>query len=122
VKLTQLVAVFFCLAIAQSFAGSRSGVLVDCNCYDTLGRNVNPFETSPAARDWNRQIQYCSPNTKTKTFGVVLEDFTRLKFDSSGNAKAAELVRKAGKKSRFLVTVNGEMNGKIIKVKSISLR
>jgi hypothetical protein len=115
-------AVLFYLTIALGFAESWSGALVDSNCYDTLDRNVNPFETSPGARDWSMQIRYCAPNRKTKTFAVVLEDLTRLKLDSNGNSKAAELVRKAGKKSRFVVAVSGEVSGKILKVDSISLR
>jgi hypothetical protein len=115
------VAVLFCLAIAPGFAGTWSGALVDSNCYDSLSRNVNPFETSPGARDWNQQIRYCAPGTKTKAFAVVLNDLSRLKLDSNGNSKAAELVRKGGK-SRFVVVVTGEMSGKLLKVNSISLR
>jgi hypothetical protein len=83
---------------------------------------VNPFETSPGARDWGQMIRYCAPGKKTKTFAVVLEDLTRLKLDSNGNSKAAELVRTAGKKSRFVAVVTGEVSGKILKVDSISLR
>jgi hypothetical protein len=115
-------AVLFCLAIAPGFAGSWSGALVDSNCYDTLNRNVNPWETSPGARDWNQEIRYCAPNKKTKTFAVVQEDLTRLKLDSNGNSKAAELVRKTGKKSGYGVVVTGQVSGKILKVDSISLR
>ena len=96
--------------------------MVDSNCYDILLRNVNPFETSPGARDWGQMIRYCAPGEKTKTFAVVLEDLTRRKLDSNGNSKAAELVRKTGKKSRFVVVVTGEVSGKILKVGSISLR
>jgi hypothetical protein len=122
VKLTMRVAVLFCFTIAPGLAGSWSGALVDSNCYDTLDRNSNPFETSPGARGRNQQIQYCSPKANTKTFAVVLEDWTRLKLNSSGNSKAAELVRKTGKKSPFLVVVTGEASGEIVKVNSISLR
>jgi hypothetical protein len=115
------VAALLCFAIAPGFARSWSGALVDSNCYDSLERNSNPFETSPAARDRDRQIRYCSPKTKTKTFAVVLDDWTRLKLNSSSNSKAAELVRKAGKKSPFWVVLTGEIDGEIVKVDSISL-
>ena len=121
-ELRMRVAVLFCLAIAPGFAGSWSGSLVDSNCYDILVRNVNPFETSPGARDWGQMIQYCAPSKKTKAFAVVLDDLTRRKLDSNGNSKAAELVRKVGKKSRFVVVVAGEVSGKTLKVDSISLR
>jgi hypothetical protein len=116
------VAVLFCFAIASGFAGSLTGVLVDSNCYDSLERNSNPFETSPGARDRDYQIRYCSPKTKTKKFAVVLEDWTRVKLNSTGNSKAAELVRKTGRKSPFPVVVTGEVGGEIVKVDSISLR
>jgi hypothetical protein len=126
VELTMRVAVLFCFTIAPgfagSFAGSWTGALVDSNCYDSLECNSNPFETSPGARDRDYQIRYCSPKTKTKKFAVVLEDWARLKLNSSGNSKAAELVRKAGGKSPFSVVVTGEVGGEIVKVDSISLR
>jgi hypothetical protein len=119
VELTMRITVLFCFTVALSFASSWSGALVDSNCYDSLERNSNPFETSPGARDRNQQIRYCSPKTNTKTFAVVLDDWTRLKLNSSGNSKAAELVRKTGKKSPFLVVVSGEASGEIVKVDSI---
>ena len=121
-ELTMRIAVLFCFTIAPGFAGSWPGALVDSNCYDSLERNTNPFETSPGARDRDQQIRYCSPKTKTKKFAVVLEDWTRLKLDSSGNSKAAELVRKAERKSPFPVVVTGELGGEIVKVDAISLR
>jgi hypothetical protein len=42
-------------------------------------------------------------------------------LDSGGNAKAAELVRKTGKKSGYEVAVTGGMNKHTIHVESISL-
>jgi hypothetical protein len=50
----------------------------------------------------------------------VQYDGTTWRLDPQGNAKAAELVRTTARKSRFGVTITGELNGKIIAVASIS--
>jgi hypothetical protein len=122
VGLTTRVAVLFCLTVVPGFVGSWSGPSVDSHCYNILERNVNAFETSPVARDRNQQVRYCSPKKKTKAFAVVMEDWTLRKLDLSGNSKAAELVRNAGKKPPLVVAVTGEVSGEIIKVNSISFR
>jgi hypothetical protein len=119
-KTTIQVAILLCLGSALSFAESWAGTLVDSKCYDSMERNVNPFETSGAARDTTQHIRYCSPKDKTKTFAIVLDAGMRLQFDSNGNSKAAELVRKPRRKT-FAVVVTGEMSGNEIKVDSISL-
>jgi hypothetical protein len=113
---------FFCLASGLVFAESWTGALVDPKCYDALERNVNPTDTlTHVDRDTNQEIRYCSPNAKTKLFGIVEQDGTILRFDSAGNAKATELVRTIHKKDRLYVVVTGEMSGKTIKVDSISV-
>ncbi|MGB6943036.1 MAG: hypothetical protein WBE37_11615 [Bryobacteraceae bacterium] len=118
-------ALLLCLSPALSLAGSWSGVLVNSKCYGAEERNVNPTDTlTNVDRDRNLEIRYCSPNAKTKSFAVVQEDGSRLRFDSAGNAKAAELVSKAisktGKKSLLMVVVTGELQGKTIRLDSIS--
>jgi hypothetical protein len=122
VQLTMRAAVLFCFTIAPGFAESWTGALVDSNCYDSLERNSNPFETSPGARDRDYQIRYCSPKTKTKKFGIVLDDWTRLMLNPAGNSKVVELVKKTGRKSPFPVVVTGERGGEMIRVDSISIR
>jgi hypothetical protein len=112
----------FCLAAIPSFAGSWSGYLVDSKCYDASEQNVNPWETlTNVTRDKDLEIRLCSPNAKTKSFAVVQPDWQSLKLDSTGNAKAVELVRTIGKKSIFLVTVTGEKNKSTVTVDSISI-
>jgi hypothetical protein len=111
-----------CFSSALSYAGVWSGTLVDANCYAAEQRNVNPTDTLTSVdRDTNRQITYCSPRAKTKSFTIVQSDGLSFTLDSAGNAKAVELVRKAGKQSRFAVVVTGEENKNIIKVDSISV-
>jgi hypothetical protein len=51
----------------------------------------------------------------------VQQDGLSLKLDSVGNAKATELVRKTGKRSRFPVAITGEISRNTIKVDSISM-
>jgi hypothetical protein len=115
-------AAFLCLSSALGFAGSWSGTLVDSKCYDAEERNVNPTDTLTSVdRDTNREISYCSPSAKTKSFAVVESSGLSFRLDPAGNAKVAELVAKAGKRSHFAVTVVGEMNKAMVKVDSISL-
>jgi hypothetical protein len=110
-----------CLSSALSFAESWSGNLVDSKCYAAEERNVNPTDTQPYAdRDRNLEIRYCSPSAKTKSFAVVQPDGSSLKFDTAGNAKAAGLVQKSGKKAQLYVAVTGELNKNTIQVESIS--
>ncbi len=119
---TLRLAASFVLSSALTFAGSWSGVLVDSKCFDSEERNVNPTDTlTNVDRDRNLEIDYCSPRTKTKSFAVVQRDGLSFHLDSAGNAQAAELVRKTGKKSVFPVVVTGEMSKNIVKVDSISM-
>jgi hypothetical protein len=115
-------AALLCFSSALSFAGSWSGHLVDSKCYDSEERNVNPTDTlTYVDRDKNLEIHYCSPGSKTKSFAIVQSDGLNFKFDTAGNAKAAELVRNSGKKSVFVVAVTGELTRNTVKVESISV-
>jgi hypothetical protein len=120
--LSRRLAALLCLSSALSFAETWSGVLVDSKCYDSEERNVNPTDTlTYVDRDKNMEIRYCSPSAKTKSFAVVQPDGMSFKLDSAGNAKAAELVRKTGKRSRFAAAITGQMSKNTIKVDSISV-
>jgi hypothetical protein len=120
-RLTIRIIALLCLASALGFANTWSGVLVDSKCYTSEERNVNPTDTQPwADRDGNLEIRYCHPKARTKSFAIVQTSGESLKLDSSGAAKAAELVRSASKKSNLLVVVTGERNQDTITVDSIS--
>jgi hypothetical protein len=111
------------LAVAASagLAETWSGPLVDSKCYGAEQRNVNPTDTQAYAdSDIGYEIRYCSPSRKTKFFAIVGEYGDRLKFDASGNAKAAALVQNLRKPHQIEVAVSGEMSGKAIRVDSIS--
>jgi hypothetical protein len=110
------------LSAVLSFAGSWTGTLVDSKCYDAEERNVNPTDTlTNVDRDRNLEVRYCSPSARTKSFAVVDSDGLSFKFDTAGNAKAATLIGKSGKKSRLFVNVSGEMSRNTIQVNSISI-
>jgi hypothetical protein len=120
--LTWRFAVLLCLSSALSFGGTWSGALVDSKCYDAEERDVNPTDTlTNVDRDGNREIRYCSPSVRTRSFAIVQSDGQSFKFDPAGNAKAAELVGKTRKKSRLAVAVTGELNKSTIQVDSISI-
>jgi len=115
-------AALLCLSSALSVAGNWWGALVDSKCYADEERNVNPNDTSTAVdRDRGMEIRYCYPRAKTKSFTFVDRDGLSFQLDSAGNAKAAELVRKTGKKSFFAVAITGEKSSNAIKVASISM-
>ena len=120
--LTTRLAALFCLASAPNFAGSWPGWLVDSKCYAALERNKSPTDTlSYVDRNKSDEVRYCRPNAKTKSFAVLDQDGLSLNLDASGNGKAAELVRGAGKKPVGGVIVTGEITHDTLKVDSISI-
>ena len=117
-----LLGVFLCFLSGLCFAKSWSGALVDSKCYQYEELNVNPSDTLTSVdRDGRREVTFCSPSKKTKSFAVVQQFGPTLTLDSTGNTKAAELVRKIGKKSLLVVVVTGETDKSTIKVDAISI-
>jgi hypothetical protein len=111
----------FSMASILCFGASWFGALVDSKCYNALERNKNPTDTlSSVDRDRRGEIEYCTPNAKTKLFGIVLNDGSTFRFDPAGGAEAANLLRGASKKSPLLVNVTGQREKDTIKVDSIS--
>lgn len=110
------------LVAGVAVAANISGFLVDAKCYAAKERNASPGNTLLYVdRDRGAEIAYCSPNKKTKSFGVVQADGADLELDAGGNAKAAEFVRKAGKQSHYTVVVTGQRIRNKVAVESISL-
>lgn len=111
-----------CLASTLSYAENWMGALVDSNCYEYRERNVNPTDTMTYVdRDTSAEIRYCSPNAKARTFSIVLREGPSFRLDPPGNTEAAQLVRRTGKRSLFIVAVTGELGKSTIKVNSISI-
>jgi hypothetical protein len=114
--------VLLCLSSALGFAANWSGSLVDSRCYANEERNINPTETLQYVdRDTNYELRYCAPSAQTKSFTFVDHQGTSFQLDSAGITKAADLVRKTGKKAPFAVNVTGELNKNAIGVETISL-
>lgn len=112
--------VLACLSTAPGLAETWSGSLVDLKCWNF--QEYNTKDTSIYVdRDTNMEIRACSPTSKTKVFAVVLPIGLNFKLDSEGNAKAAELVQKIGKRSPVTVGITGEADKNTIKVDSISM-
>jgi len=110
------------LATAALFAAEEySGYLVDSNCYQIASHNVDPWETSTVDRDMDWYIRECTPNRKTKSFGLVQFDWSAFRFDAAGNSMAANVVRNAGKQQVFVIALVGSREGKAINVESIKL-
>jgi hypothetical protein len=117
-KLALSVGAFFLLLSLQGFAESWTGVLVDSKCFDSAEANVNPWEPY---RDQAMDVRYCRPKARTKSFAIIQADWSRLKLDSGVNAKAADLVGKAGKTPYIGVVVTGEKTKDTVTVESISI-
>jgi len=62
-----------------------------------------------------------APDCKKSGFGVVTLDSVFLKFDTEGDKKAVELLEGTDKTDNIQVTVDGEVDGKKIAVKSLTL-
>jgi len=106
-----------------AFADSWVGALVDSKCYAALERNRSPTDQLyNVDRDRGEEVLYCSPSVKTKAFGVVPRDGRRsFDLDAAGNAQAADLVAKAGKKKAYVVDVSGQRAKNTVTVDSLSL-
>jgi hypothetical protein len=104
------------------FAGTWSGFLVDSRCWTSRQNNVT-VESTTVARAMNADVRFCSPTHHTKRFAVVLYDWRKLRFDPTGNARAAQVVANAPERSSYDVIVQGLLSDKkTIKVGSLSAR
>lgn len=113
-----------CLLLLPGAAlpASWSGMLVKSGCWISEQHNVNPTDTELFVdQDRSQEIRYCRPDTRTKSFILVLPDGLWLKLDSSGNAQAANLVRNAGKQPVYRAAITGTMSRDTIGVGSIAL-
>lgn len=116
------IAVLGSFVCALGRAETWTGWLVSANCYQSEENNVNPGDPlTNVDRDRGEEVMYCSPNAKTKSFTIVDRDGYTHRLDMNGNTQAADLVRTAGKKNYYAVTVTGEKEKNAIKVQSIML-
>jgi hypothetical protein len=121
VRVRILLAALASLTSTAAFSdGSWFGYLVNSDCYESASGNVSPWSTATVDRDMDWSIKYCAPDAKTKSFGLVRQDWQMFKLDPAGNTKAAEFIQKTGKRKRHLITITGETEKKILKVDTIS--
>lgn len=120
-RLTVQLVVFLGVLTSSSFARTWSGHLVDAKCYTTEEQNLNPTTTlENVNRDKVDEIRACPPKPTSKSFTIVDFDGQSVNLDPATNAKVSEFLRNTGKQQFYQVTVTGEMNGKAIRVDSIS--
>jgi hypothetical protein len=117
----QLAVLVFLASTACLATGEFSGYIVDSNCYESRQRNTNKWPTPSVERDNDWALKFCAPEPKTKSFGLVRQDWEILRFDSGGNVKAAELLRNTEKRKVYLVALAGTMDKNILRVDSISM-
>ncbi len=98
------------LSILAAHAETWDSVpLVDAMCY------------AKAKADPDRHTTACALTCSKSGYGIITPDGTFLRFDESGNARAAALLRGTERKDHLRVTVDAERNGETLKVKSLSL-
>lgn len=99
-------AITFCLAAASAFAGTWSGTVVDVMC---------------KGKDVANHTKDCALSCSKSGYGLVTSDGRFYKFDESGNSKALAVLKKTSKEKDLRATVNGTMDGDVIKVESIQM-
>ncbi len=87
----------------------KDASLVDANCSAKVKSN-------PDVHTRNCALQ-CSKSG----FGILTADGTFLKFDAQGNEQALSALKGSEAKDHLRVTVTGDREGDIIKVKSLAM-
>ncbi len=105
---------FAALLFAQ---GSKSikitGYLIDNACADSakeLGTRAKNHTTSCALME----------SCETSGYSVITDDSTRYKLTDAGNDKAAEILKNTKTQKGVRVLIEGEYNGSVLDVKSIT--
>ena len=115
-------AVLFVLFASSGFAASWNGYLVDSKCWDSRQGNISA-DAPTVSRDMREDVTYCSPTDDTRSYAVVLSDWSKLKFDGGGNTAALQFVLAHGEGRIQPVTVDGtSYKHKSIQVKYLVAR
>ncbi len=118
--LRSLTLLLFGTGAVPLLAESWSGILVDAPCLAAAEQNHNVSD-SLAVQDVNMDIRLCRPGSRTRVFGIVRPDNDVLVFDSAGNSRCADWIRKTPRKSPYRVMVDGEIRNKRVAIASIAL-
>ena len=107
-----------CLGTALCLADSYNGKLVDSNCTDRQRAQPQDSQKGPQSA--------CTPTRSTTNFGVQTRDGQTMKLDSTGNAKAAEMMHSrtggGSNSGGILVTITGTPEGSVLRVDTIELQ
>ncbi len=108
----KLVVILTVLMLAQLAAAQNwdNVTLIDAMC------------AAKAKADPDAHPRSCALQCSKAGYGILTADGNFLKFDSAGNAKAAELLKSTTKADHLRVKVNGERQGDQLAVESISLQ
>lgn len=74
-----------------------------------------------AAANPDAHTKDCALMCAKSGFGIVTKDQHFLKFDAAGNQKILDELKASQKKDHLRVDVNGEVEGDMLKVSSVSL-
>ena len=114
--------VTLCMAGAFCYAENLNGKLIDASCYD----NSHPGNTTATSSDHSSKGKLdkeCAPSSSTNSFALETSGKKVYRFDSSGNAKAAEAMQAGTLKSDsdgdVHVSISGSRQGDTVKVDSI---
>ncbi|MCU1309674.1 MAG: hypothetical protein JWO20_799 [Candidatus Angelobacter sp.] len=77
--------------------------------------------SSKVKADPDAHTKACAQQCQKSGFGIVTSDGTFLKFDENGNKEALSTLKEEKKADHIRVTVTGEREGEMIKVKSVKL-
>jgi len=94
------------LAAGVASAETFSGTVVDVMC---------------KGKDLAGHTRSCALDCSKSGFGLVAADGKFLKFDESGNARTLSVLKKSSKEKDLKVKVTGDLDGDVIKVKSVEL-
>ncbi len=104
-----LLAVFLCFG-TLAFAETWNNVpMIDTQCESKVHNNPDAH------------TRVCALQCSGKGYGIIASDGTYLKFDQQGNEQALNLLKKSDKTDHIRVSVDGELQGDTIKVKSIKM-
>jgi hypothetical protein len=113
----RLASLLLCISTA-GFATTWSGYLVNSRCYGSNQANVSQ-DANIGSTDLARQVRTCAARPGTKRFAVVPPDWSNLRLDATGNAKASSLVRSQRHGKVMGVTVAGPRRRNRVKVASV---
>ena len=92
-----------------------TGILQDKAC---SGKSLKDSDPYAAASKHTKTCALMGPCAGSG-FGVITKEGKFVKFDASGDEQAKALLEKTSKKDNLVVSVEGQMKGDVLEVKSI---